>query len=273
MANFHTDQWIMEQVREHYNEGLSVLSCAPTVGIFYQGSGNYGLDYSGSDVDTKLITIPTLDDICFNKKPISTTHIRENEEHIDLKDIRLYFQCFRKQNINFLEILFTPYYLINKDYDEDWAKLIKYKEDIAHYDILTAAACLKGNLMDKYHALKHPYPNKREVLAQFGYDPKQLHHLVRYHEFAFRFLNGESYEDCLISKQSDYLISLKEGLYNLEKAEEVAGKYFIEAIEFIDSFRENNQDMSKNQEVDDLLNDIQASIIKKSITKELLQQC
>ena len=97
--NFHSDQYIMERVREHYNEALEHFSEDRIVGIYYQGSGNYGLDTPNSDVDTKLIVTPTLDDIIFNRKPVSTTHVRVNDEHIDFKDIRLMFQTFRKCNL------------------------------------------------------------------------------------------------------------------------------------------------------------------------------
>lgn len=57
--------------------------------VALQGSQNYGLDYEGSDVDTKALLVPSFEDIVFNKKPISTTHVRHNDEHIDLKDVRL----------------------------------------------------------------------------------------------------------------------------------------------------------------------------------------
>ena len=79
------------------------------VGLFLQGSQNYNLDYEGSDIDTKVIVIPNFTDFVLNAKPISTTHIMENDEHVDFKDIRLMFDCIKKQNVNFVEILFTPY--------------------------------------------------------------------------------------------------------------------------------------------------------------------
>lgn len=62
--NFHTDKWIMEQLREHYLEALTIFPKDKILGIFIQGSQNYGLDYSGSDIDTKCIVLPTLEDIC-----------------------------------------------------------------------------------------------------------------------------------------------------------------------------------------------------------------
>ena len=79
------------------NLGYTVL------GVFLQGSQNYNLDYPGSDIDTKAIIIPTFKDIVLNKKPVSTTLILPSNEHIDVKDIRLYMDCFKKQNINFID--------------------------------------------------------------------------------------------------------------------------------------------------------------------------
>ena len=110
--NFHSDTWINEKVWDHYKEGISLINEDNFVGIFLQGSQNYGLDFEGSDVDTKMLINPSLDDLVFARQPISTTHVRENNEHIDIKDIRLYIQLFKKVNLNFLEILFTPYFIL-----------------------------------------------------------------------------------------------------------------------------------------------------------------
>ena len=70
--------------------------------VALQGSQNYDLAYENSDIDTKCLIMPRFNDIVFNHKPISTTYIRYNNEHIDVKDIRLYFEQFWKQNIDFL---------------------------------------------------------------------------------------------------------------------------------------------------------------------------
>lgn len=168
--NFHSDEWIMERLQEHYNEALEYFPEDRIVGIFLQGSQNYGLDYEYSDVDTKLIVTPTFEEIAMNKQPSSTTHVRENDEHIDFKDIRLYTNTFRKQNINFLEILFTPYKITNPLYASEWNRLVEAREDIAHYNPYRAVKALKGMAMEKYHALKHPYPSKIEIINKYGYD-------------------------------------------------------------------------------------------------------
>ena len=142
--NFHSDKWIFNRVQDHYQEAKTFLSEDRIVGIFNQGSGNYGLDVPTSDVDTKLIVTPTFNEVVLNKKPISTTHVRANNEHIDLKDIRLMLATFRKQNLNFIEILFTPYFIVNPTFADEWGRLQAQKEKIAHYSPYNAVKTMKG---------------------------------------------------------------------------------------------------------------------------------
>ena len=61
------DALIMKRLQDHYDEALQYFPEDRIVGVFLQGSQNYGLDYEGSDVDTKLIVVPTFKDICLNK--------------------------------------------------------------------------------------------------------------------------------------------------------------------------------------------------------------
>ena len=100
--NYHTDEWIMQCLKEHYEESKTLIDEDRIVGIFTCGSQNYGLDYLNSDIDTKIVILPSFEDIVLNKKAISTTHVRANNEHIDFKDLRLICEKFKKQNINFL---------------------------------------------------------------------------------------------------------------------------------------------------------------------------
>jgi hypothetical protein len=258
----------MDRVREHYNEALEHFPEDRIVGIFYQGSGNYGLDYEGSDVDTKLIVTPTFKDIAMNKKAVSTTHIRENEEHIDFKDIRLYIQTFRKQNLNFLEILFTKYAIINPVYKAEWERLVQAREAIAHYAPIQAIKSMKGIAMEKYHAMEHHYPARMAWIEKFGYDPKQFHHLWRVEEYIERYINGESYADCLISKQPEVLQSAKIGNWSLGDARWMAKV----SIGHIDKMcKEYLEICSKevDKEVDTLLDDVQYNIMKIAIKKEI----
>ena len=274
MANFHSDEWIMDKIQEHYQEALKLYPADRIIGIFCQGSQNYGLDYEGSDIDTKCFLVPTLEDIIFNKKPISTTHIRANEEHIDFKDIRLFLTTVRKQNLNFMEILFTKYKIVNPTYEPMWNRLIENNEQIARYNPVGAVKTMKGIALEKYHAMEHRYPSKVDIIDKWGYDGKQLHHLFRVREYLQRYIEGEKYSDCLISRVGDYLKAVKtltdKGFYyNLEQARMLA-KADLDTITLLaDRFTTAHKDDPVDWHVDVLLDDVQRDIMKLGIELEM----
>ena len=272
MANFHSDEWIMEQLNRHYQEALTLVPEDRIVGVFLQGSQNYGLDYEGSDIDTKCIVLPTLEDLIFNRKPVSTTHVLPNEEHLDLKDVRLYFQTFRKQNLNFMEILFTKYKIVNPTYEPMWNRLIENNEQIARYNPVGAVKTMKGIAMEKYHAMEHRYPSKVDLIDSIGYDPKQLHHLLRVEEYLYRYLSGEKYADCLYSRMGDYLQSVKNTknlVYQLDEARKIAVDSLAEVVKMADDFSARHSDDPVDWRVDELLDDVQRDIMKLGIELEM----
>ena len=277
MANFHSDEWIMEQVNRHYQEALTLFPEDRIVGVFLQGSQNYGLDYESSDIDTKCIVLPTLEDLIFNRKPVSTTHILPNEEHLDLKDVRLYFQTFRKQNLNFMEILFTKYKIVNPTYAPYWNQLIENNEQIARYNPVGAVKTMKGIAMEKYHAMEHKYPSKVDIVDKYGYDGKQLHHLIRVEEYLKRYIAGEPYADCLMTKQSNYLQRVKAltplgFYYELDEARQIAGMSLEVVKTVADTFTTAHKDDPVDWHVDILLDDVQRDIVKLGIELEMIKE-
>lgn len=227
------DRRVQEIVELHHVEAWQLGH--NIFGTFLQGSQNYGLSHAGSDVDTKALVLPSFSDICRNRQPVSRTHVRENNEHIDLKDIRLMFQNWLKQNINMVEILFTPYFVVNPQYRHIWTGLQSMRERIVRYDTGRGINCCAGMAMEKYKALKHPYPSIVDKIEKYGYDPKQLHHILRMMEFIERFfLNGEKFEACLFSEDPDFLLEVKTVPMSLSIAEEMAKK----AMSNIDTMKE-----------------------------------
>ena len=272
--NFHSDEWIMEQVKRHYDEACKLFPEDRIVGVFLQGSQNYGLDYEGSDIDTKCIVLPTLDDLIFNRKPVSTTHVLPNEEHLDLKDVRLYFQTFRKQNLNFMEILFTKYKIVNPLYEPYWNRLIENNEQIAHYNPVGAVKTMKGIAMEKYHAMEHRYPSKVDIIDKYHYDGKQLHHLLRVREYLIRYINGEPYKDCLVTNCGEYLKLVKtltpNGFFHdIDTAREIAEQQLAKVISIADEFAAAHKDDPVDAEVDKLLDEVQESIMRLGIVLDL----
>ena len=259
---------IMARIDEHFDEATLFFNKKRIVGLFLQGSQNYNLETPSSDVDSKLVVTPTFKEIAFNQKPVSTTHIRENEEHIDFKDIRLMIGTFKKQNLNFLEILFTPYFIINPMFEDEWNKLVSAREQIARYNQYQAIRSMEGIAQQKYHALKHPYPSKMTVLEHFGYDPKQLHHLLRIEDYLERYINGEKYASCLIPNNPEYLKEVKRGLYDLKTAEQEARRAKTHIENMVLSIDRNIFD-TNDSKIDELFNEVQYNIMKIAIKEEL----
>jgi predicted nucleotidyltransferase len=258
----------MSKLLENYNTvqdmGYEV------VGIFLQGSQNYELDYECSDIDCKAVILPKFNDFVLNKKPISTTHILPNNEHIDLKDIRLMFECFKKQNINFIEILFTKYKIINPKYEALVQTLFDNNEMIANYNNYASVNCMSGMSMEKYKALEHPYPATMDKIEKFGYDPKQLHHIIRLNEFIKRYINGEFYSKCLISNEKEYLIDVKKGYYSLEDARILAKTLDDDTIRIKNDYMKINLPVIDEQ-VSNILNEVLLNVMKHNFKSELME--
>ena len=271
--NFHNDKWINDNLLAHYMDAEQHFPQNNIVVLALQGSQNYGLDVENSDIDTKLIITPSLGDLIMNKQPVSTTFIRENNEHIDFKDIRLMFRTFEKQNLNFIEILFSPYYLVSPLYKDLWDKMIKNKELIAHYSPAGAVKTMKGIALEKYHAMEHAYPSKLEIIERYGYDTKQLHHLVRVNEFIKRYIAGESYADCLVSNKPEELKLLKtHGYMDLAAARSLAEKTLLETVEIANAFIDAHKNDPINADAEKVLNDVQYKIMYRSIEYEMNQR-
>ena len=103
---------IQKAIEEHKKKVLEYYSEEQILGIFVYGSQNYNLATDKSDVDTKAIIIPSLENLAID--PIKTKEIQINkEEHCGIMSIMHLIDNFKKQNINFIEILYTEYFWIN----------------------------------------------------------------------------------------------------------------------------------------------------------------
>lgn len=239
--------------------------------VALQGSWNYGLGYEGSDVDTKALILPSLRDVVRNKEPISTTHIMENNEHLDLKDARIMFKNFWKQNINFLEILFSEYVSINPVYLNEYFELTEMAEDIAHYDERKALNCMCGMAFEKLHALEHPYPTIIDKIEKYGYDGKQMHHIMRMENFMDAYTKGRTYSECLISFDvfsKEQLMKAKRNEYSLETARETS-KMVCDRMEQRKEFYLNMNPVSINTSTKEAAEEILYSVFEQKFKYDI----
>ena len=258
---------IMNRIKSDYDylESLGF----EVVAVALQGSQNYDLDYEGSDIDTKAIVLPKFKDLIMGNKKVSKTIVLETDEHIDVKDIRLMFDNFLKQNINFLEFLFTKYIYINPLYADSIQIIIDNREEIAHYDNYKAINCMAGMIYQKYKALEHPSPATKDKIDKYGYDGKQLHHILRCYEFMIRYMKGEPFADCLISKNAEYLIKVKKNkAHNLEEARHLSLKVVEKTNAIKKHYVEKNKNVI-NDEIPKLLDTVALEILSDYCRKHL----
>lgn len=135
--------------------------------ITLYGSQNYNIDTDTSDYDFKAIYVPSVEDALL-KNPVSIELVNSKREHCEVKDIRLMCDMYKKQNINFLETLFTGYYRDNPIYRNSIDYLYTYRNRIARYNELK---CLKSIAGQSLHTIKE----LENILEKTDISEEELH--------------------------------------------------------------------------------------------------
>lgn len=219
------------------------------LGVFLYGSQNYRTETENSDVDTKAIIIPTFEELVF-KRPISRELVLPNNEHCEVKDIREMVSNFRKQNINFIEILYTDYCWINPKYMEVWDKyFLSMREKISHYD---RQKCVNSISHQALHTIR-----------QNRNDGKKISNGLRLQEFLSLYTCGFEYMDCLIpmGKIRKTIMELKNGEITY------SDKEIDDMIDFFENILKKDFQSSEKlrQEVDKNFNEAIIKLIKENI--------
>lgn len=267
--------FIIKRLKEHYAElikrGYDVAA------LFLQGSQNYNLDeYSEeyqSDIDSKAIIIPNVEDFIKNKSPISETIILDNNEHIDVKDIRIMFNMFKKENLSYIELLYTKYKIINDRYEALLSPLFRTRDKIVKANEKQFIKCICGMSKEKRKALCHPYPGIIEKINKYGYDGKQLSHCVRLNIFLKDYLyQKKSIEECFWIDNAGIrkiLIDLKKQI-DSETGEVLSKEKAIELCKFYDEQNESIKNavvsiLEENTNDFRILDEIQYNVLRKKI--------
>ena len=189
---------VMQRLQAHYDYIKQFYNEDNILGIFLYGSQNYGFATDESDVDAKAILVPDFKDLVLGYHNLESKDYEINGEHIDVKDIRLIVQNWKKQNINFVELLFTEYCIVNPKYEALFNKyFVEHREEIAHYDE-------KKAVMSISHQAIH-------TLKQDMTDKKKLHNGARLLSFLWSYLAEDDYKSCMhpTSYLHEYLWDIK----------------------------------------------------------------
>ena len=180
---------------EHYNKAKEKFPHTTILGVFLYGSQNYNIATEESDVDTIAILIPSFEDLVL-ETPISKEIRFKNGEHCVVKDIREIVKQWEKQSLNYLEILFTDYYIINPTFQKEWDKFLEEREFIARMDLNKAIKSISAQARNTY--LKNKTNKKYQANA------------LRLFFFLQDLILWKPYKDCLTSHH-DLVYKVKTG--------------------------------------------------------------
>lgn len=255
------------QIQKHYDKLVSLGY--NVVGVFLYGSQNYELDNSNSDVDSKAIVLPTLNEIVCNRHPISTTVQMEDGGVCDVKDIRKMFVCFRKQNINFIEVLFTQYYVLSPVYKDLYMPMLNNAELIARYNNYATVDCINGMAFEKLKQINKTNVVFKDESQEAAFISKQLHHILRMKDFIKRYCEGEEYKTILVPNNKDLLLNIKSNCdYTRDEAKGIAEDTCNWIKEYRSNYIGSNLRMI-NRDVESLMNDVKTNLITLSIKNEI----
>jgi len=265
---------VQDRVQRHYEAACEKFGADNIFVTALYGSQNYGLATELSDVDTKTMILPTLHDIVKGKQ-MTSTDIDVDGEINTVKDVRGMFQNFMKQNINFTEVLFSEYTIVNPLYRGWWLKLVTNRELIAACNPKKMLHAAAGMAQQKYHAFAKPFEGKIAVLEKYGYDPKQLHHLLRLGKFMRDYLNGQSFAECLIADEDEraYLMQIKNEPPILEDARQLLELGMSRVDALLEQTNERYaHEPFMNGYAQDLLDSIAYDIVTYHLTRQLRKE-
>lgn len=267
---------ILKRVQEHYEYLISLGY--EVVCTILQGSQNYNLDeYSQeyqSDIDTKSIVLPNLDDVICAASPISETIVLENNEHAEIKDIRVMFEMFKKAKLSYIELLYSDYIIINPRWAHLITPLFANKDLVSSCCRTSFLKCIVGMAYAKQKALCHPYPSLIEKIKRYGYDGKQLSHCARLYDFISRYVAGVPIEECYKPACRTLLMNYKKQLdkdglpLSKERAIELCDYYCSRIKEIKDNYLLTHKD-EINEDALDLLDKIKYNIIKEKMKGDI----
>jgi len=208
--------------------------------IALKGSQNYNLSDEESDIDANAVIIPTLSDLRHNKSIKYTFETGEVTCH----DIYSFADIVAKGNPQWVEVCNTEY-------------AIGDLSMFSHYAVNPSA--LKGMCMEKMHAFSKLYPTREKYVKEFGYDPKQLHHIIRLVDILEKQVNIYQYTN----QEKIYMMDIKRG--RLPKTLEQATVLRDEYIQRLMNIYEERKLSYKQQKVDYTVID---SIVMEYLFKE-----
>lgn len=164
------------------------------------GSQNYGLASPNSDVDVKVAFLPAPGDVLLagKRQAMTLTKDGSTDNTVLAKDLRDVFAELYKQNLNFLEVLITPYFYSSYEFTPVFNELRDNSDEVARYYERGFYLCTCGLF------------NKLDTDFQKGrFDYKKLVFGLYLRDFVNKYFDGVEFNECFESSEADFYRELK----------------------------------------------------------------
>jgi predicted nucleotidyltransferase len=200
--------------------------------VALKGSQNYNLDDEDSDIDANLVFIPTLKQIRTNE----TFKITLPEGECTCHNIYSFAEIVAKGNPQWVEVCNTEYIIGDLSIFKD------YKVN---------PSALKGMMMEKVAAFDKLYPSREKYVKEFGYDPKQLHHIIRLYDVLQKDVKFYKYTD----EEKQRMLDIKRGRFpgNVEDAFKLRDEYVQKVQEIYEQRKLEYQPQTVDFDVIDII--------------------
>ena len=191
-------------------------------GLF--GSQNYGLDTDKSDVDTKSIVVPSVSDWLWSTEG-DANYVLEMPDgsHAEMKPVVGMFKQFIKGNVNFIELLYTPYVEIAEGWEWFYEELIAQADNICRHNMYRQARAWMGfvdqmavrTLRSSRNAKVDPetHTDTMGYNYELHYNPKAFMNFLRLKETFTRYFHfNRPFDEAIdMSDRREELLAVKAG--------------------------------------------------------------
>lgn len=261
--NYHSKEWIMERLQEHWKDVLIYYPEDQIIGIFYYGAANYGVDTENSDVDTVCLLAPKLDDIASLSEVQSEIITRKNNELIFLYDIRDYFKGLREIDylVKYWEILFTDFYIINNKYQSIWDRVVENTNLLTSYSDWNFYKYIEKKSAElRRESFDFPRECRMYQVVKFGYDAKYLSYLLQHQIILENKLAGRPFGEALSEKYAPHLLEIKLGTLDKKEARELCKQIYKEIMARIPKVIKK-----ENPEADKIMNELSIEFLREEL--------
>lgn len=176
---------IYKDVFYNYYRAVHEFGEKRVFGVFPYGSMNYGSFTNSSDVDVRVVIIPSIQDIFKNERFLSKEE-KIDDNKVTYTDIRNFVKGLCNASPTHIEMIFSPFYYINPLYEDFYNKHIYEKrEEIGK---MNTPKLLKSCL-----GMMKAFKNPKERTY------KKAYHYVRLAYFCANVINETPLEECFVT--------------------------------------------------------------------------